>query len=89
MWKWIKNNAVFIGVGILGILVFFRDVLFSLVLGSARKTARETRKKAQKHKEAAAKAKTSSDIHKDKADKIEDEIKKIDVDEDWHKKRED
>ena len=89
MWKWIKSNAVIIGAAILGLLVFFRDVIFSLLLGSARKTSRETKEKAKKHAEAAAKAKANSDSHKEKAEKIEDEIKDIDADEDWHLKRED
>jgi len=89
MWKWIKNNAVLVGMIVLGILIFFRDVLFSLVLGSARKTVRETREKAREHKEAADKAKAASDSHKAESDKLEDEIANIKVDEDWHKKRED
>lgn len=89
MWKWLKGKSVWIVFAVIGVLIFFKDVLFDLILGSSRRVTEETKKKAAKHRLKAERAKARAEAKMERVKEIEKEIEKIDAGEDWHKKRED
>jgi len=70
------------------VLIFvFRDLLLSVLIGSARKMADEAKKKDAELKAEEDKLNSEADRLKSEADRIEDEIKKGNDDEDWHRKK--
>lgn len=85
--KWIKSKAVWIGLLVVGVFIFFKDIIFDLLLSSARKVTEETKQKAQKHRLKAEQAKARAENNIKRSKEIEEEIKKIDADLDWHKQR--
>jgi hypothetical protein len=56
------------------------------LVNSGKKIVKDTEKEDAKLKAQQDKFNKEADAHKDEADKIEENIKKIEVDEDWHKK---
>jgi hypothetical protein len=86
---WNNNKILFFLLIPLIALWIFKDVLFSLLASSARKTADEARKEDDKLKAQADELDKQAAITKAEADAAGKRIadrKEEDVDEDWHKK---
>lgn len=77
-----KNIKLYLGVVILVITFFVKDILLGFLLGGARKKYNETLDKDVDLRKEIDDTNREADILKDKAN----ELKVKDVDEDWHLK---
>jgi len=84
---WEKNKIIFFILLPLVLLVFFKDFILELLIGSARKMANKAKEKDSSLKAEEDKLNNDAEKHKTEADRLNDEIENgKDPDEDWHKK---
>lgn len=81
----LSTGAIIAAVGV--IIFFFRDVIFKLIAGSARKVADEADKKDQKLAQQQDDLNDAAKALKSEADKLGNEANNQPDDEDWHKRR--
>ncbi len=81
----ISTGAIVVAVG--AIIFFFRDVIFRLIAGSARKVADEADKKDQKLAQQQDDLNDAANAAKSKADELGKQATNQPSDEDWHKRR--
>jgi len=80
---WKENKLVFFLLIPLILIIFFRDLIISLIVGNARKVANKAKAKDAELKAKADAANIEADKLKSQSDKAEDRIKK-DPGLDWH-----
>lgn len=84
---WNNNKILFFVLLPLVLIVFFRDLIMELLIGSVRKEVRETKDKDAKLKAEQDAANKEAERLKAEADKIDKDIENgKDPDKDWHKK---
>lgn len=81
----VSTGAIVVAVG--AIIFFFRDVIFRLIAGSARKVADEADKKDQKLSQEQDDLNDAAKAAKAEADKLGQQANNQTVDEDWNKRR--
>lgn len=86
---WENNKFLFFVLLPIVLLVFFKDLIFEYLVGSAREKVRETEKKDQELKQKADAANAKADKLKEEADKLGQDAENVKGDADWHKKRRD
>lgn len=86
-----NNNKILFFILLPLILIFvFRDLILSLLIGSARKVSEGAKKEDEKLKDQALQAEREADKLKTQSDSIEEKIKERtedDIPEDWHKRK--
>jgi uncharacterized protein YlxW (UPF0749 family) len=83
-----KNNKIFFFILLpLVIIWFFKDLILKLIVGVSNKELDSTKKADAKLQQEQNKINDQANAHKANADKLENEIKNISEDEEWHKKR--
>jgi zona occludens toxin (predicted ATPase) len=87
---WNSNKILFFLLIPIILIFVFRDLIMSILIGSARKVSENAKKEDEQLKSKADEAERQSELEKQKADLIADRIenrKEEDVSEDWHKKK--
>lgn len=87
--KWLKDKIVWIGLAIVAVVIFFKDAIFAMLIGSARKISNKARKKDEQLKSEADAHNAEANKLKSEADKLGEDIDDRttdDVSEDWHKR---
>jgi hypothetical protein len=83
-----KNNKIFFFILLpLVIIWFFKDLILKLIVGVSNKELDNANKADAKLQQEQNKINDQANVHKANADKLEDKIKNISEDEEWHKKR--
>ncbi len=83
---WGKNKFLFFILIPVIILVFFKEVIIEMLIGSAKKMVTETKQKDADLRVELEGLKNKANNEKKEADKIDDKINNVDDDPDWHKK---
>lgn len=82
---WSKNKFFFFLLLPVLALYLLRDVIFGMIIGDARKVAKEAKKKDDKLQNEQQAAEQAANQAKSEADEIGKEADNVDADEDWHK----
>jgi hypothetical protein len=83
-----KNNKIFFFILLpLVIIWFFKDLILKLIVAVSNKELDSANKADAKLQQEQNKINDQANVHKANADKLEDKIKNISEDEEWHKKR--
>lgn len=85
--KVLKEYWMLILGGIVAILYFFREIIIDLLISSARNVSNEARDQDEKLAAEQKKDEARAEFSKNAAEMKEKEIKKIEGDEEWHKKK--
>lgn len=86
---WNNNKLLFFLLLPIILIFVFRDLVISILIGSARKTAEEAKREDANLQSQANQADRDADKLKGQVDNLEDDIKKRnenDIGEDWNKK---
>ncbi len=67
-------------------LIFFKDLIFQMIVGSAKEEVKEAEKKDKKLKDDIKKENEKIDDLQDENERLEEEKDNVNVSEDWHKK---
>lgn len=81
------SEMTVIAVVVLGALFFFRDAIFSLIAGSARRTSEEAKRKDDQLQNDQQRAEDAANAAKQKADQLGKDAENVEADEDWHKRK--
>lgn len=82
---WKDNKLLFFLLFPLGLIIFFRDLIIEVLIGSARKTAEKAKETDGKLKEEQERLNMSANKNKKEADELKGELNN-DVKSDWNKK---
>ena len=90
--KWIidlwENNKILFWILIpLVLIVFFKDLILDLLIGSARRISNAARQKDESLKSKEDRANNEANRLRDEANRIQNEIDNINPGEDWNNKK--
>lgn len=86
--KYIKNNIFwFLLLFPLALLLFFKDLILSFIVETAHRQLDKAKNRDKKLSDDVEKLKMEADAAQKKADELEQAVKMIENDENWHEKR--